>query len=112
MTRKKLDCPICPISDLFTKKWLHFIVMYLREKGALRYSVLKKLLVGISPKTLTERLRELEKYGILTRTVYPEVPPRVEYELTEKGVDLSDAIKHMCNWVTKWYSEELEAKTL
>lgn len=107
MTRKKLDCPICPMSDLFTKKWLHFIVKYLEEKGSLRYSELKKLLGGVSPKTLTERLRELENYGILTRTVYPEVPPRVEYELTDKGMDLSVAINHMCEWVTKWYSDEL-----
>jgi DNA-binding HxlR family transcriptional regulator len=107
VTRKKLDCPICPMSDLFTKKWLHFIVKYLDEKGALRYSELKKLLGGVSPKTLTERLRELENYGILTRTVYPEVPPRVEYELTEKGLDLSVAINYMCDWVTKWYSDEL-----
>jgi DNA-binding HxlR family transcriptional regulator len=95
------------MSDLFTKKWLHFIVKYLDEKGSLRYSELKKLLGGISPKTLTERLRELETYGILSRTVYPEVPPRVEYELTEKGVDLSLAIKYMCNWVEKWYADEL-----
>ena len=107
MTRKQLDCPICPMSDLFTKKWLHFIVNYLHENGALRYSELKRLLGGISPKTLTERLRELESYEIITRTVYPEVPPRVEYELTEKGQDLSEAIKHMCNWVAKWYSEEI-----
>jgi len=64
----------------------------------------------VSPKTLTERLRELENYGILTRTVYPEVPPRVEYELTEKGVDLSVAIKNMCDWVTKWYADELIIK--
>ena len=98
------------MSDLFTKKWLHFIVMYLKENGALRYSELKKLLTGISPKTLTERLRELENYGILTRTVYPEVPPRVEYELTDKGLDLSVAIKYMCDWVTKWYSDELVIK--
>ena len=110
MTRKKLDCPICPMSDLFTKKWLHFIVMFLKEKGSLRYSELKKLLGDVSPKTLTERLRELEEYGILTRTVFPEVPPRVEYELTEKGLDLSEAILAMCSWVEKWYSAELEIK--
>lgn len=107
MTRKDIDCPICPMSDLFTKKWLHFIVMYLKERGALRYSELKKLLGDVSPKTLTERLRELEGYQIVTRTVYPEVPPRVEYELTEKGDDLSHAIMHMCEWVSKWYAHEL-----
>ena len=95
------------MSDLFTKKWLHFIVKFLHENGALRYSELKKLLGDVSPKTLTERLRELEEYGILTRTVYPEVPPRVEYELTEKGQDLNEAITHMCDWVSKWYFEDL-----
>jgi DNA-binding HxlR family transcriptional regulator len=49
----------------------------------------------------------MEEYGILTRADYPEVPPRIEYELTEKGQALNDAITHLCDWVSKWYSEEL-----
>ncbi len=106
--KKEVDCPICPMSDLFTKKWLYDIVLKLNENDVLRYGQLKTLVVGISPKTLTDRLRDLEGYELLTRTVYPEVPLRVEYKLTEKGKDLCDTMLQMCNWVIRWYSKEVD----
>jgi len=90
------------MSDLFPKRWLHQIIKALAHHGRMRYSELKRNLDVISPKTLTERLRELEKHDILTREVFPEVPPRVEYELTEKGMDLNRAIDNLCEWAYRW----------
>lgn len=61
----------------------------------------------MSPKTLTERLRELEREDVIVRIVYPEVPPRVEYDLTDKGQDLSKSIDSICDWARKWYPDEV-----
>ena len=96
-------CQMCPMSDLFPKKWLHQIIMELARNKKMRYNELLKRLNGINSKTLTERLRLLEEHKILTRTVYPEVPLRVEYELTEIGLDLHKAFQQMCEWAIKWY---------
>jgi DNA-binding HxlR family transcriptional regulator len=81
------------MTDLFDKKWVHQILKALLSTGAMRYSELKRRLKGVSPKTLVERLRDLEEYGIVERTVYPEVPIRVEYRLTERGVELARIIE-------------------
>ncbi len=96
-------CPVCPMTDLFDKKWVHQILKALLSTGAMRYSELKRRLKGVSPKTLVERLRDLEEYDIVERTVYAEVPLRVEYRLTERGVELARIIEATCNWVQKWY---------
>ena len=96
-------CPVCPMTDLFDKKWVHQILKALLSTGAMRYSELKRRLKGVSPKTLVERLRDLEGYGIVERAVYAEVPIRVEYSLTERGVELAQIIEATCDWVQKWY---------
>ena len=96
-------CPVCPMTDLFDKKWVHQILKALLSTGTMRYSELKRRLKGVSPKTLVERLRDLEGYGIVERTVYAEVPIRVEYSLTERGVELAQIIEATCDWVQKWY---------
>lgn len=81
-------CPIAKTLDVIGTKWTFLIIRDLLMDGTKRFSDLLRSLEGISPKTLALRLRELESHGILERTVYPEVPPRVEYTLTEKGVRL------------------------
>ncbi len=81
-------CPIAKTLDVIGTKWTFLIIRDLLMDGTMRFSDLLRSLEGISPKTLALRLRELESHGILERTVYPEVPPRVEYTLTEKGVRL------------------------
>lgn len=78
-------CPIAKTLDIIGTKWTFLIIRDLLIEGTMRFSDLLKSLEGISPKTLSLRLRELENNGILERTVYPEVPPRVEYTLTAKG---------------------------
>lgn len=72
------------------------------SKGINRFSALERSLEGISPKTLSERLKALEKAGIVTRKSYAEVPPRVEYTLTGMGWDLIPLIDHMREYGSKW----------
>ena len=87
MIKTYTDCPVEYTASLLGNKWKPLILRELLT-GTKRYNELTRNVVGISPKVLTENLRELEEDGILSRKVYPEVPPRVEYSLTEKGNDL------------------------
>jgi DNA-binding HxlR family transcriptional regulator len=82
------SCPIEKTLDVIGTKWTILIVRDLLLDNTLRFSDLLRSMEGISPKTLSLRLKELEQQGILERTVYPEVPPRVEYALTERGREL------------------------
>ncbi|WP_409343296.1 winged helix-turn-helix transcriptional regulator [Paenibacillus sp. MBLB4367] len=81
-------CPIAKTIDVIGTKWTFLIIRDLLIGGTMRFSELLKSMDGISPKTLSLRLRELEEHGLVERTVYPEVPPRVEYVITEKGRQL------------------------
>lgn len=82
-------------------KWTTLILRDLL-RGTRRFGELRASLGSVSPKTLTDRLRELERDGIITRTVYPEVPPRVEYKLTDKGEALRPVIDTMAAWGAAW----------
>ncbi|WP_445489809.1 winged helix-turn-helix transcriptional regulator [Niallia sp. 03133] len=81
-------CPIAKTLDVIGTKWTFLIIRDLLIEGTMRFSDLLKSMDKISPKTLSLRLKELEEHGILERKVFPEVPPRVEYTLTEKGKQL------------------------
>lgn len=78
-------------------KWT-FLILWNLYDGTKRFSQLQKALLGISPKTLSLRLYELERNGVITKTVYPEVPPRVEYSMTEKGNNLKDIFASLIKW--------------
>ncbi|MDT3424815.1 DNA-binding HxlR family transcriptional regulator [Paenibacillus forsythiae] len=78
-------CPIAKTLDVIGTKWTFLIIRDLLIEGTMRFSDLLRSMDGISPKTLSLRLKELEEHGVLERKVYPEVPPRVEYTLTDKG---------------------------
>ena len=95
------DCPVEYTASLIANKWK---IIILREllTGTKRYNELTRNVVGISAKVLTENLRELEKDGIISRKVYPEVPPKVEYSLTNKGEDLKDVIEAMKEFGIKY----------
>jgi DNA-binding HxlR family transcriptional regulator len=94
-------CPVLRTADIISGKWTLLILRDLAE-GINRFSALERSLAGISPKTLSERLKGLEKAGIITRKSYAEVPPRVEYSLTEMGRDLIPLIDHMRDYGTRW----------
>ncbi|WP_068986844.1 winged helix-turn-helix transcriptional regulator [Lysinibacillus xylanilyticus] len=81
-------CPIAKTLDVIGTKWTFLIIRDLLIEGTMQFSDLLKSMNGISPKTLSLRLKTLENHGILEKKVFPEVPPRVEYTLTEKGKSL------------------------
>lgn len=85
--------------DLIGGKWKIRILWHLNE-GTLRYSQLKKAIPDITPKMLTTQLREMERDHLLTRKVYPEVPPKVEYSITQYGKTLQPILEEMCRWGT------------
>jgi DNA-binding HxlR family transcriptional regulator len=100
----QLDDMICPIArtaDIISKKWTILIIRDL-TLGVKRFNQLERSLQGISPKTLSERLRSLEEEGIIARQTFAEAPPRVEYSLTEKGHDLVDVIESMRSYGKRW----------
>ncbi|WP_030299823.1 winged helix-turn-helix transcriptional regulator [Streptomyces katrae] len=83
-------------------KWALLIIEALGER-TLRFSTLRDEVEGISHKMLTQNLRMLERYGLLERTVYPVVPPRVEYTLTEPGQALRATIDGLCDWTHRYF---------
>jgi len=97
-------CPVLKTADIIPGKWTLLILRDLSD-GVNRFSALERSLAGISPKTLSERLKALEKAGIVTRRSFAEVPPRVEYNLTDMGRDLIPLIEHMREYGTKWLSD-------
>lgn len=99
-------CPVCHIAELVCGKWTLLLVRDLAE-GRSRFCEIERSLAGISPRTLSLRLRELEEQGIVERHTYPEVPPRVEYALTEKGRDLLPIVDSMRDFGRRWVCEEL-----
>ncbi|HMV25778.1 MAG TPA: helix-turn-helix domain-containing protein [bacterium] len=96
----KKQLPFCPVNatlNVIGGRWKPVILNLLRE-DTLRFSALKRQIPGITQKMLTQQLRELEQDGIVRREVFPEVPPRVEYSLTEFGQSLKPILKAMCSW--------------
>jgi DNA-binding HxlR family transcriptional regulator len=88
------SCPVCATADIVCGKWTLLVIRDLAE-GPARFCELERSLEGISPRTLSLRLRALEEHGIVERRTYPEVPPRVEYSLTPKGEALAPLIEDM-----------------
>jgi len=95
------ECPVCRCAEIISGKWTLLIIRDLAE-SSLRFCELERSLEGISPRTLSLRLRALEEQGIVERRTYPEVPPRVEYTLTEKGRALVPLIEDMRSYGRKW----------
>jgi DNA-binding HxlR family transcriptional regulator len=97
---KKRELPVCPVETTLTLISDRWKVLILRDlfTGTKRFGELKKSLEGISQKVLTANLKDMEANGLLTRKAYPEVPPRVEYSLTETGRSLQPIIRAMFDW--------------
>ncbi len=94
-------CPIARTAEIISGKWTLLIIRDLAS-GVKRFNQLERSLQGISPKTLSERLRSLEVDGVIVRQTFAEVPPRVEYSLTEKGHDLVCVIESMRSFGNRW----------
>jgi len=101
-------CPLEGVIDTISKKWALLIIHILGNRSRLRFGELAKELGSISPKTLTDTLVVLQKEGFVGREAFSEIPPRVEYFLTDDGRDLWDAILPLLRWTTKREGYSLE----
>ena len=100
LTKEELPpCPVATTLMLIGNKWKIFIIQQLMDRP-FRFSELRRAIPGISEKVLTDTLRAMEKDGIITRTVFPEVPPRTEYALSEPGNTMRPIIESMATWGT------------
>lgn len=105
----KLELPACPVEttlSLIGNKWKVLILRDLMP-GTKRFGELKKSIGNVSQKVLTAQLRDMEEYGLVNRKVYAEVPPRVEYSLTETGYSLKPILDALWNWGTE-YQQKME----
>jgi DNA-binding HxlR family transcriptional regulator len=98
-------CPVGCCAEIISGKWTLLVIRDLAD-GPCRFCELERSLAGISPRTLSLRLRALEEQGIVARRTYPEVPPRVEYELTDKGDALVPLIEDMRTYGNRWLVAE------
>lgn len=100
---KEYKCPLEAAMDLLAGKWRALIIWHLIQEN-LRFSQIQKILPGISKKVLSEHLKIMEQNELIERTVFPEVPPRVEYNITEKGKTLFEPL----DYLEKWAKENME----
>lgn len=103
------DCPTRVVLDRIGDKWTVLVIGAL-EDGPLRFSVLRARIGGVAAKVLTQTLRAMERDGLLTRTVHAQVPPRVDYELTDLGVSLAGPIQTLTDWAETHLSQILAAR--
>lgn len=100
MAKKQLFCPVETTLSLLSGKWKVMIIYYLL-KGTVRFNQLQRDLGNITHRTLSKQLKEMEEDGLVIRTDYGEIPPRVEYALSPLGKSLSPVLKAMHNWGEK-----------
>ena len=96
-----VTCPVCATAEIICGKWTLLVIRDLAD-GRSRFCELERSLDGISPRTLSLRLKALEDEGIVERQTFPEVPPRVEYSLTDKGCALLPLIEDMRSYGREW----------
>ncbi|MDT3725867.1 helix-turn-helix domain-containing protein [Streptomyces sp. DSM 41972] len=93
-------CPVSPVVDIVFSRWTTSVLWALHAYGRQRFVELERRIGTITPKVLTQRLRQLERDGLVVRTYHPEVPPRVEYEISELGLSLAPLFAHLTEWGT------------
>lgn len=100
---KNYVCLLDLAMEIIKGKWKSVIICHL-NKGEKRFLELQRITCGVSQKVLTEKLKELEEHKIIYKVVYPEVPPRVEYYLTDMGRDLAQVLESLEDWSSKYFS--------
>ena len=91
--------------NLLGKRWSLLILKNLNAKESIRFNELERVISGISSTVLADRLLELEREGLVTKKIYPEIPPRVEYSLTSRAKELGIVLSSLGNWVRRWNSK-------
>jgi DNA-binding HxlR family transcriptional regulator len=105
---KGATCAIVGVWEVLGRRWSLHIIKNLSTKEVIRFNELKRALAGISSTVLSERLLELEREGLVTKKIYPEVPPRVEYSMTPQAKELEVIIKELARWANKWKRPEIK----
>ena len=98
----EVKCPVAGMIEFIAKKWTLLILRHLQLNKKMRFNELLRKLDGISSRTLAKRLYELEKKGMIKKKIYTEIPPRVEYSLTEKGKDFTKTLTVISSWCDRW----------
>ncbi len=104
------ECPVRKVLNRFGDKWSILVLMILGEVDNMRFNKLHKTAGDISQKMLTVTLRTLEADGLVKRTIFPEIPPRVEYEITERGKSLLVHISKLVDWADENMADILESR--
>lgn len=107
-TEKDIRCPLEYGLDVFGGKWKSRIICVLADKEFLRYSMIRREMCNITDAVLATTLKELIRDGIVKRKQYDEIPPRVEYSLTEKGKSVVPILQSICQWSEIYYKESTE----
>ncbi|PJN90487.1 winged helix-turn-helix transcriptional regulator [Bacillus sp. mrc49] len=98
MLGKPYNCKVATTMDMIVGKWKIAILLNLLHNGTMRFNELQKMMPGVTQKMLTSHLRELEQEGVIKRVTYPQVPPKVEYSMTEYGKTLQTVLEMMHEW--------------
>jgi DNA-binding HxlR family transcriptional regulator len=106
----RAGCPIAPVVDIVFSRWTTPILWQLNAHGRQRFNDLRDLVEGITAKVLTQRLRQLERDGLVARTMHLEIPPRVEYEITDLGRSLAPVFAALVNWSDDHLNEVTRAR--
>lgn len=102
---------VANIWEVLGRRWSLLILKNLCSKEVIRFNEFKKLLSGISSTVLAERLLELEREGLVSKKIYPEVPPKVEYRLTVRAKELGAIMKELGTWASRWKVPKITTKT-
>lgn len=105
---KDIRCPLEYGIDIFGGKWKSRVICVLAEKKTLRYSALRKEMTNITDAVLASTLKELMADGIIERMQFNEIPPRVEYSLTDKGISVVPILQSICRWSGAYLKEDSE----
>jgi DNA-binding HxlR family transcriptional regulator len=98
--------------EVLGRRWALLILRNLHTKEAVRFNELKKLMPGISSTVLAARLLEMEREGLISKKIYPEIPPKVEYRLTARARELGIILKDLGRWAQHWKSPRIPATTV
>jgi DNA-binding HxlR family transcriptional regulator len=98
--------------EVLGRRWALLILRNLHTKEAVRFNELKRLLPGISSTVLANRLLEMEREGLISKKIYPEIPPKVEYRLTARARELGVILKELGGWAQRWKSPRISATTV
>lgn len=106
---KKFKCPVEYTLSIMGGKWKPIILWQLAIEGVRRYGEIKRGVAGITHKMLSQQLKELESDGLIHRKEYHQIPPKVEYSLTDKGTSLIPVLRTMCDWGREHMAENLRS---